>query len=55
MNEFEPGDIVQIKSGGPKMVIEGPGKEPDSVICVWQDLSGKKTAEFPNIALCVAD
>ena len=33
MNELKVGDIVQLKSGGPKMTIQGINKE--SVECSW--------------------
>jgi uncharacterized protein YodC (DUF2158 family) len=43
--EFEPGDIVQLKSGGPPMTVERIGKEEktgeDTVSCTWFEKSGK--------------
>lgn len=34
--EFEAGDIVQIKSGGPDMTVEGGSNlEPGNLSCVW--------------------
>lgn len=37
--EFKVGDIVQLKSGGPKMTVHGvdvsPGMDEPRVWCVW--------------------
>jgi len=37
--EFEPGDVVQLKSGGPLMTVEQIGQDSmtgeDTVWCVW--------------------
>lgn len=38
--DFSPGDVVELKSGGPKMTIENVGKygmgaTHDSANCVW--------------------
>ena len=39
MEEFGPGDLVQLKSGGPLMTVEELGKDPitqdDVVWCTW--------------------
>lgn len=44
--EFEPGDIVQLKSGGPPMTVERIGKDPrtqeETVFCTWFDKVGKR-------------
>ncbi len=44
--EFQPGDEVQLKSGGPVMTVERIGKDPrtqeDVVFCVWFHTEGKK-------------
>jgi len=49
-SEFEPGDVVQLKSGGGAMT--AVNIESDMVKCVWLD--GKRMlreAEFPTHAL----
>ncbi len=37
--EFQPGDLVRLKSGGPVMTVEQVGKRPmtedDTVWCTW--------------------
>lgn len=35
MSAFNPGDIVMLKSGGPRMTVEGPSG--DSLVCSWFD------------------
>ena len=40
---FKPGDVVQLKSGGPVMTVSGKHAFTDGVICKWFD--GKKPAE----------
>lgn len=44
--EFEPGDLVKLKSGGPLMTVEQVGKHPmtdeDGVWCVWSEKVGAK-------------
>lgn len=35
MPKFEKGDVVELKSGGPKMTIEGQGERPDQWHCCW--------------------
>ncbi len=45
--EFQTGDIVQLRSGGPKMTVEHMGAAGGTVRCQW--FSGKKPAwgDFP--------
>jgi uncharacterized protein YodC (DUF2158 family) len=44
--DFAPGDIVQLKSGGPRMTVESVGQRhmtgEDAVWCVWFETVGKK-------------
>lgn len=35
MNTFNTGDIVMLKSGGPRMTVEGPSGT--SLVCSWFD------------------
>ena len=46
MEEFAPGDIVQLKSGGPLMTVEEVGKdsltEEDTVWCTWFEKVGNR-------------
>ncbi len=40
MSEFKPGDVVRLKTGGPKMTVERVSHAPtygDRVDCVWFD------------------
>lgn len=41
---FQEGDVVQMKSGGPKMTVEG--YEDGLVVCVWFEEKNKKTGAF---------
>ena len=48
METFKEGDVVRLKSGGPKMTIQGIGKygiaaTKDNALCVWFD--GSKAME----------
>jgi len=48
MDELKAGDVVQLKSGGPEMTIQGIGKygfgaTHDTANCVW--FEGKKRME----------
>ncbi|OLC24864.1 MAG: hypothetical protein AUH71_02105 [Thaumarchaeota archaeon 13_1_40CM_4_48_7] len=44
--EFTPGDVVQLKSGGPPMTVERLGKtgenEEVTVYCTWFEQVGKR-------------
>jgi uncharacterized protein YodC (DUF2158 family) len=44
--EFKPGDLVQVKSGGPVMTVEQVGKtamlQEEAVWCVWFEKVGNK-------------
>jgi uncharacterized protein YodC (DUF2158 family) len=47
---LEPGAIVMLKSGGPKMTVTKVNK--DTVNCVWFDSDGRQhTGEFPIDAI----
>lgn len=42
--EFKPGDLVRLKSGGPRMTIEQVGEQAmtEGVWCVWFEQVGNK-------------
>lgn len=44
--EFVPGDVVQLKSGGPPMTVERIGKDSqnqdETVYCTWFEKVGKR-------------
>lgn len=49
--DFKAGDVVQLKSGGPKMTIKGIGKygfaaTEDTALCVWFEKTTKKEETF---------
>ncbi|HEX8012455.1 MAG TPA: DUF2158 domain-containing protein [Casimicrobiaceae bacterium] len=50
MASFKPGDIVKLKSGGPKMTVEGPyrghSSNEEQVRCIWFEGSERKTDVF---------
>jgi len=49
---IKDGDIVQLKSGGPKMTVNGKGTTSGHVWCTWFDKEGKpQSGEFNPIAL----
>jgi len=51
MEIFEPGQIVRLKSGGPKMTIKGSDKDAGSGTwaCQWFDRNGKIQSDtFPE-------
>jgi uncharacterized protein YodC (DUF2158 family) len=42
---MQPGDVVQLKSGGPLMTVHAINDA--GVVCTWFDKSNHKTATFP--------
>jgi uncharacterized protein YodC (DUF2158 family) len=58
--EFEPGDIVQLKSGGPPMTVERIGTEEkngeETVSCTWFEKIGRseqvRRETFNAVILC---
>jgi uncharacterized protein YodC (DUF2158 family) len=54
MSEFKPGDVVVLKSGGPKMTVdqtEVSGSGRTVVWCDWFEGNRKVTATFPSTSL----
>lgn len=50
MTDIAKGDVVQLKSGGPKMTVTQVGKDAlgvMSVSCAWFDKTEAKRATFP--------
>lgn len=41
--EFSVGDIVQLKSGGPKMSVNGVSGDGESILCKW--FTGSKLSQ----------
>ena len=46
--DFKPGDVVQLKSGGPAMTVGGRVAE-DSIRCHWFDGATAKTVSFSTM------
>lgn len=49
--QWNVGDIVRVKSGGPSMTVEYVDRESDHVRCIWFDGSEAKTGSFAADAL----
>ncbi|WP_293509143.1 DUF2158 domain-containing protein [Parvibaculum sp.] len=60
--EFNPGDVVRLKSGGPNMTVESVGERAmmggEAVFCIWFEKVGNKQVvkrdAFPPVTLQVA-
>jgi uncharacterized protein YodC (DUF2158 family) len=50
---FKPGDVVQLKSGGPLMTVTAI--DHSGVVCTWFDKNNHKTATFPASTLELYD
>lgn len=46
---FQDGDVVQLKSGGPRMTVEG--YEDGLVVCVWFEEKNRKSSTFKEATL----
>jgi len=54
MTDLKKGDVVKLKSGGPKMTVQGLGEYlgvEDGVLCVWFDDKGKHSEVFERASL----
>ena len=53
--KFEPGEVVQLKSGGPKMTVVGEyhimGVETGLVYCEWFENTSARTGQFAETSL----
>jgi uncharacterized protein YodC (DUF2158 family) len=57
--EFKAGDVVQLKSGGPEMTIEGiglygMGATHEVAKCVWVEGKNRKEAVFEVVTLTIS-
>lgn len=48
---FKVGDIVQLKSGGPKMTVTDPDAYGDKIDTTWFAGAKKETGRFPPEAI----
>ena len=51
MDDLKPGDVVQLKSGGPKMTYEGRSEMLGDAICCWFVGTEMKRKGFTHAAL----
>lgn len=49
-DSLEVGDVVQLKSGGPRMTVSEV-KSSDKIGCVWFEGDDKKASYFPSETL----
>jgi uncharacterized protein YodC (DUF2158 family) len=47
--KFQEGDVVQLKSGGPRMTVEG--YEDGLVMCVWFEEKNRKSSAFKEATI----
>ena len=52
-NKYKPGDIVQLKSGGPSMTVSKVDKEGDGYWCDWFKGASRERAFFDEETLKV--
>ena len=52
--QFNIGDVVMLKSGGPNMTVEHIDDDPVLIYCAWFDGKEKKQNSFPPDALGLA-
>ena len=51
MDEFKPGDIVRLKSGGPAMTVESFDKKDSGYLCLWFDEGQLEDSVISAVAL----
>jgi uncharacterized protein YodC (DUF2158 family) len=49
--QFTPGDVVELKSGGPRMTYEGERAMTGEALCVWFDGMKRVSACFDHSSL----
>ena len=54
-HDLKPGDLVQLKSGGPVMTYEGEGAMLGGALCVWFAGRVMQRERFDYAALKMAD
>jgi uncharacterized protein YodC (DUF2158 family) len=53
-SEFKKGDVVRLKSGGPRMTVQDLGSFTgieDGVVCVWFENNKQQSAVFDRAGL----
>jgi uncharacterized protein YodC (DUF2158 family) len=50
-NEFKPGEIVQLKSGGPNMTVDYVNDVLQTITCSWFIKNKRQTDSFPPASL----
>lgn len=51
IENFDIGDLVQVKSGGPAMTVEGQSRFTGEYQCVWFNGNVKQYSSFPGTVL----
>jgi uncharacterized protein YodC (DUF2158 family) len=51
MEGLKAGDVVRLKSGGPKMTVQGEGDFEGQILCQWFDKGEVKIGSFPAVSL----
>jgi len=51
MSRFKKGDLVELKTGGPTMVVDAIHDEDGRVTCVWFDSNERQVASFAEETL----
>lgn len=51
MNDFTIGDVVRLKSGGPKMTIKELDVSNNYTYCVWHDGASLQSSDFDSRTL----
>ena len=54
MPGLKVGDVVQLKSGGPKMTVASTKSNAAGILCTWFDAAEVKSSRFPADALAAA-
>lgn len=54
MDQFKVGDVVELKSGGPKMTVEDAESWPGKAKCVWFEGTQAKDEIFPVATLRIS-